>query len=40
MVDNKTKEIISKVRHQAMDSTVDSAIAETISDIIDEWARR
>lgn len=40
IVDNKTKEILSKVRHQAIDSTIDSAIAETISDIIDEWAKR
>ncbi len=40
IVDNKTKEIISKVRHQAIDSTIDSAIAETISDIIGEWAKR
>jgi hypothetical protein len=40
VVDNKTKEIISKVRHQAIDSTIDSVIAETISDIIGEWAKR
>jgi hypothetical protein len=39
VVDNKTKEIISKVRHQAIDSTIESAIAETISDIISEWAK-
>jgi len=40
VVDNKTKEIISKVRHQAIDSTIESAIAETVSDIIGEWAER
>ena len=40
IVDNKTKEIISKVRHQAIDSTVESVIAETISDIIGEWSKR
>lgn len=38
VVDNKTKEIISKVRHQAIDPTIESAIAETISDIIGEWS--
>jgi hypothetical protein len=40
VVDNKTNEIISKVRHQAIDSTIESVIAETISDIISEWAKR
>jgi hypothetical protein len=40
VVDNKTKEIISKIRHRAQDSTFDSAIAEVISDIINEWAKR
>jgi hypothetical protein len=40
VVDNKTKEIISKVRNQSHDYSIDSAIAKTISDIIDEWARR
>ncbi len=40
VVDNKTNEIISKVRHQAIDSTIESAIAETISDIVSEWAKR
>jgi plastocyanin len=40
VVDNKTKEIISKVRHQAIDSTIESVIAETISDIVSEWAKR
>jgi hypothetical protein len=40
VVDNKTKEIISKVRHQAEDPTIDGAIAETISDIISEWAKK
>jgi TolB-like protein len=39
VVDNKTKEIISKVRHQAADPTIDGAIAETISDIISEWTK-
>ena len=38
VVDNKTKEIISKVRNQSHDYAVDSAIAQTISNIIDEWA--
>ena len=38
--DNKTKEIISKVRHQAMDYSVDSVIAETINDVINYWGRR
>jgi TolB-like protein len=40
IVDNKTKEIISKVRHQAIDSSIESVIAETISDIIGEWSKR
>jgi len=40
VVDNKTNEIISKVRHQAIDSTIESVIAETVSDIISEWAKR
>jgi hypothetical protein len=40
VVDNKTKEIISKVRNQSHDYGIDSAIASTISDIIDEWSRR
>lgn len=40
VVDNKTKEVISKVRHQALDWSVDSVIAETISDVISEWAKR
>jgi TolB-like protein len=40
VVDNKTKEIISKVRHGARDYSIDSAIAETISDIIGYWGRR
>lgn len=40
VVDNKTKEIISKVRHQAIDYSIESAIAETVSDIVSEWAKR
>jgi hypothetical protein len=40
VVDNKTGEIISKVRHQAHDATIESAIAEVISDIINYWAAR
>ena len=40
VVDNATGEIISKVRHQAHAWDIDSAIAETISDIINYWAQR
>jgi hypothetical protein len=40
VVDNSTGEIITKVRHQAMDSTIPSAAAEVITDIVNEWSRR
>jgi hypothetical protein len=40
VVDNKTKEIISKVRNQSHEYSIEGAIAATISDIIDEWAKR
>jgi TolB-like protein len=40
VIDNKTNEIISKVRHEARDYSIDSAIAETISDVINYWAHR
>ncbi|GEM_PF-2237431 len=40
VVDNSTGEIITKVRHQAMDSTIPSAAAEVIHDIVTDWSRR
>ncbi len=40
VVDNKTKEIISKVRHQVIDPTIDGAVAKTASDIVTEWSKR
>lgn len=40
VVDNATGEIITKVRHQAMDNSVPSAAAEVIHDIITDWSRR
>jgi hypothetical protein len=40
VVDNKTKEIISKVRHQSIDPTIEAAIAETVNDMMDQWAKK
>ncbi|MBN1572489.1 MAG: hypothetical protein JW984_04750 [Deltaproteobacteria bacterium] len=40
IVDNSTGEIVTKVRHQAMDNTIPSAAAEVIHDIITDWSRR
>lgn len=40
VVDNSTGEIISKVRHQAMDNTIPSVASEVINDIVNEWSRR
>ncbi len=40
VVDNNTKEVISKVRHQSIDPTIEAAIAETINDIMDQWAKK
>jgi hypothetical protein len=40
VVDNKTKEVISKVRHKSIDPTIEAAIAETVNDIVDQWAKK
>ena len=40
IVDNATNEVIAKVRHQAMDETISSAIAEVIHDVINDLSRR
>ncbi len=40
IVDNATNEIIAKVRHQAMDGSLSSAISEVIHDVINDLSRR
>jgi Domain of unknown function (DUF4410) len=40
IVDNATNEVIAKVRHQAMDETIPSVIAEVIHDVINDLSSR